>query len=144
MDDIAGAAHVLVDSTDNPSSRHRDEDYLQRGIASKGELRRVYNQIRNRFDRRYAPVEPEKFAQRYCEELGLEEQVAEFVEVVIKRVDDEALSGMSPDSIAAGAIYYASQELNLGVTQRNLESVAQCSAVTTRKARDVITESIEP
>lgn len=144
MNDVYQASHVLVEPSDDAASRNRAEDYQVRNLTIMIELPRTYNRIRDRFDRRHPPVAPEKFAQWYCDELGLEEQVVEVVEVAIKRMDGEALSGIAPNSIAAGAIYYASQKLDLDVTQRELEVVTQCSESTIRNTRNLIQDSIEP
>lgn len=59
-------------------------------------------------------------------------------------MDGKAVSRIQPNSIAAGAIYSASQELDLDVTQREIEAVAQCNVSTIGKMRNLVKESIEP
>ena len=66
------------------------------------------------------------------------------METVIKRMDGEAVSGRQSNSIAAGAIYYASQKLDLDVTRRELEVVTQCSESTIGNIRNLVRDSIEP
>lgn len=144
LDDIDAAAYVRVEPDNDAASQNQAEDYQVGDLTMRIELPRAYNQIRDRFDRRYPPVAPEKFARWYCDELGLEEQVVEFVQTVIKRVDGEAVSGVEPNSIAAGAIYYASQELDLGMTRREIEVITQCSESTIGNIRNLIQDSIEP
>ena len=144
LDHIDAAAYVLVEPDNDTSSRNRAYDYQVGHLTAMRQLLRAYNRIRDRFDYGYPPVAPEKFAQWYCDELGLEEQVVEVVQTVIKRMDGEAVSRRQPNSIAAGAIYYASQKLDLDVTRRELEVVTQCSVSTIGNIRNLIQDSIEP
>lgn len=144
MQDVSDAASVLVEQNNDSSSQQPGDDYRRKGLTSRTELQRTYNKIRNRFDRRYSPVEPEKFAQRYCDELKLGEQVEEFVRVAITQADSEALAGRDPNSIAAGAIYYASEKLGIGMTQREVGAVTRCTVRTIGEMRTVIKDSIEP
>lgn len=107
-------------------------------------LSRLYKKICDRLGLQYGVVEAEKFAQRYCREFGLETEDEEFVQVVIRSVNDEAVSGIDRASVAAAALYYTSERQDLDITQRELSNVASCSTVTIRKTRDIIKESIEP
>lgn len=138
--DIDDAAYVRIEN-DDETTRMRTYDGSRRSVR---QLQIVYREIRDRFDRRNSPVEAEKFARRYCDELGLGEQVEEFVRVAITRVDGEAVAGRDPNSTAAGAIYYASEKLGLGLTQREIGAVTHCTVPTIGEMRTVIKESIEP
>lgn len=107
-------------------------------------LPRLYGKICDRLGLQYGVVEAEKFAQRYCSEFGVEPEVEEFVQVVIRKVDDGAVSGFGRASVAAAALYYTSERLDLDITQRELSNVTGCSTATIRRTRDIIKESIEP
>ena len=124
-----------------------DRTYEGRNVLSlsgRKTLPRLYGKICDRLGQRYGVVEAEKFAQRYCREFELEMEVEEFVQIVIKRMDDGAVAGIDPATIAAAALYYTSERLDLEITQRELSNVASRSTATIRKTRDSIKQRIEP
>lgn len=142
--DVDDAAYVRVASDEDSASARSSGDHGLRPLSGRLEMKRVYNRFRDRFDRRYPQVEPEKFVQRDCEHLELDQEVEEVARMAITMAGDKALSGMDPNSIAAGAIYYASKTLGRDVTQREIEYVSGYSVTTIQRTRDVIKDSIEP
>lgn len=152
LSDVKAANKVLVDCDREgevvETRRYvSDRTYTGRNILSlsgRKTLPRLYGKICDRLGLQYGVVEAEKFAQRYCSEFGVEPEVEEFVQVAIKMVDQEEASGSDFSNIAAGALYYASDQFDLGITQEELRQVASCSTATIRRTRDIIKESIEP
>lgn len=142
--DVVDAAYVRIASDADAASTRRSNEQNLRSLSSPREIQRVYNIFRDRFDRRYPPIEPEKFVQRYCEELELGQEAEEVARMAITMTEDQALSGRDPNSIAAGAVYYASENLGRDLTQRKIGYVSGCTVKTIRRTRDVIKESIEP
>lgn len=140
MEDVDDAAHVRIEYSDGfkvqrtyPGSRF-----------SMRPVQRAYRMIRDRFDRKYEPIERQQFVERYCAELELEQAVEEVARVAITRTGDEALAGLAPSKTAAGAIYYACDTLDHDVTQREIEAVTGCNVTTIGKTQKLIQESIEP
>lgn len=107
-------------------------------------LQSVYREIRDRFDRKYSQIDAEKFVERYCAELELDQTVEEVAQVAITRTDGELSGGIAPDKIAVGAIYYACETLGRDVTQREIADVARCTPSTVSKTWNLVWESIEP
>lgn len=150
--DVKAANRIVMDSNLEGEVVIRrkygpDRTYTGRNILSlsgRKTLQRLYGKICDRLGHRYDVVGAEKFAERYCREFGVEPEVEEFVQVAIKMVDQEAASGSDFSNIAAGALYYASEQFDLGITQEELRQVASCSTATIRRTRDIIKESIEP
>lgn len=142
--DVDDAAQVLVHSDRDLTKLRTYNGHEIRDLTFWLGIQRTYNKICDRFGRHYPPVAPEKFAQRYCDELELGTEVEEFVRVAITQVDGEAMAGRDPKNIAAGAIYYASEKMDLGIRQRDIAVVAHCNVSTIRDVRTLIKESIEP
>lgn len=137
--DIHSAAHVLVAANadmDDAEPRHRS-------LSSERAIQRLYNTVRDRFDQKYSPVGPEQFVQRYCDLLDLGTTVEEVAMVAINCADEQMLTGMAANTIAVGAIYYACEQMNQELTQRDLKYVTGSSTVSMRKGRDMIQDSLE-
>lgn len=152
LSDVNRAASVLVDSSlegvvkrdRSVGTRSTYEGCALLGLCRQTTIQRVYSKICDRLGRTYAPVDPEKFVRRYCEELDFGPYVEEFANVAINQVDDEKFAGRDPNSIAAGAIYYAAERLEFGLTQYELDNVTHRSPSTISETRTLIKESIEP
>lgn len=140
IEDVDDAAYVRIECSDGSEVERTYSGWR----FSVRPVQRVYRVIRDRFDRKYSPIEPSKFVERYCDELDLEQDVEEVARVAITRTGDEALAGMAPSKIAAGAIYYACDMLGHDVTQREIKSVTGCSVTTIGKTQKLIQENIEP
>lgn len=153
LDDVTDATYVLVDSQINSTFKSRSRrfrssrtynGYELRSTAARIGVERAYRSIRDRFDRKYSPIEPEEFVERYCADLELDQAVEEVARVAIMQTDDEVIAGRSPSKIAVGAIYYACDTLGWDVTQHEIGYVTQCSTTTIGKTWKLIRESIEP
>lgn len=90
-----------------------------------------------------------RYVERYAEELGLPETVAERAIEVIDRCEDAGIAGgKSPSGWAAAAIYNASIEADLDVRQDTLTELADVTHVTIRnryqEQREVLREHNPP
>jgi len=76
----------------------------------------------------------EDFVPRFASELGLEPQIAERAMALIGRTNDtKILEANSPVGIAAGALYLASEQGNVPLTQAEIARLTGVSEVTIRK-----------
>ena len=80
-----------------------------------------------------APVDPKKYAPRFCSDLNLSAAVRMEAEWIIdSTVDEGVLSGKSPVGVAAAAVYAAALEHDEERTQKAVAEVARVTAVTLR------------
>ena len=89
--------------------------------------------------------DPHGYVDRYCDELGLNEQITERAHEVMEIADNAGIGGgKSPTGRAAAAIYNAVLDHGREATQSDIGNVADVSAVTIRnryqEQRELLTE----
>lgn len=83
-----------------------------------------------------------QYVDRYCEELGLEPAVQEKAHELLENAEDQnVVSGKSPTGLAAGAVYWASNQEGVGINQDTLAEVANVSTVTIRNRYQDLAEA---
>lgn len=86
----------------------------------------------------------EDFVPRFASQLELEPQVGERALSFVARVKDtKTLEANSPVGIAAGALYLASEELDVPITQAQIARLTGVSEVTIRKHYRLLKELID-
>ncbi|HEY5606235.1 MAG TPA: TFIIB-type zinc ribbon-containing protein [Thermoplasmata archaeon] len=86
----------------------------------------------------------EDFVPRFASELGLDGRVSErALAFVAQGHDSKVLEANSPVGIAAGAIYLASEDLDVPLTQAQIARLTGVSEVTIRKHYRLLKEFIE-
>ncbi|THE66475.1 transcription initiation factor IIB family protein [Salinadaptatus halalkaliphilus] len=91
-------------------------------------------------------LDPTQYIDHYCEDLGLDDEVAERAHEILTIADEAAIgSGKSPTGRAAAAIYNACLELDRKVTQTEIGNTADVTEVTIRNRyqdqRELLTSS---
>jgi len=77
--------------------------------------------------------DPTQYVDHYCDDLGLDDKVAERAHEILTIADEAGIAGgKSPTGRAAAAIYNACLELNHKVTQVEIGNVANVTEVTIR------------
>jgi len=85
----------------------------------------------------------EDFVPRFASQLDLSPKVGERAMALVNRVKDiKMLEANSPVGIAAGAIYLASEELDVPVTQAQIARLTGVSEVTIRKHYRLLKEAV--
>ncbi|WP_227356626.1 transcription initiation factor IIB [Haladaptatus salinisoli] len=101
--------------------------------VGRTEIGRSYTYIGRELDLEIQPVNPKQYVPRFCSELGSSDAVkAKTNEILDVSIAEGLLSGKSPTSCAAAAIYAASLLCNEQQTQRVIASDAQVTEVTIR------------
>jgi transcription initiation factor TFIIB len=86
----------------------------------------------------------EDFVPRFASQLELEPRVGERALSLVARVKDtKTLEANSPVGIAAGALYLASEELDMPITQAQIARLTGVSEVTIRKHYRLLKELID-
>ena len=77
---------------------------------------------------------PHSFIERYCSRLNINKELTRLCSFIAIRIQTNNLvPENTPHSIAAGIIYFVSQECNLNVTKRQVNDVSEISEVTINK-----------
>lgn len=77
--------------------------------------------------------DPTQYVDHYCEDLGLDDEVAERAHEILTIADEAGIGGgKSPTGRAAAAIYNACLDLNRKVTQTEIGNTADVTEVTIR------------
>jgi len=85
----------------------------------------------------------EDFVPRFASQLGLDPRVGERALGLVSQVkDSKVLEANSPVGIAAGALYLASEELGVPLTQAQIARLTGVSEVTIRKHYRLLKESL--
>src|SRR3989454_881260 len=85
----------------------------------------------------------EDFVPRFASQLGLDPRVGERSLALVAQVkDSKVLEANSPVGIAAGALYLASEELGVPLTQAQIARLTGVSEVTIRKHYRLLKESL--
>lgn len=77
---------------------------------------------------------PSSFIERYCSKLNINKELTKLASfIAIRIVNNNLIPENTPHSIAAGIVYFVSQECNLNVSKQNINSISGISEVTINK-----------
>ena len=77
---------------------------------------------------------PMSFIERYCSKLNINNELTKLSSfIAIRIVNNNLIPENTPHSIAAGIVYFVSQECNLNVSKQNINSISGISEVTINK-----------
>ena len=83
---------------------------------------------------KYATTDPHSFIERYCSKLSVPStytKLAQFIAIQIQKKN--LIPENTPYSIAAGIIYFISQEFKLNITKKDIQFISDTSEVTINK-----------
>jgi transcription initiation factor TFIIB len=83
---------------------------------------------------RYTNATPQTFVVRYCSKLGVDadmSKIAEFISLQIEK--HNLIPENTPHSVAAGIIYFVSQEFGVAITKQDIRLISDISEVTINK-----------
>ena len=103
--------------------------------VSKKEISRVFTRILEAHQIELDIIQPGDFMSRFCGMLKLPQEVQKAATHIAKRADDlDLVQDRSPMSVAAAAIYMASQASSDKKTRREIANVAGIADVTLRQS----------
>jgi transcription initiation factor TFIIB len=77
---------------------------------------------------------PSSFIERYCSKLNINNELTKLASfIAIRIINNNLIPENTPHSIAAGIVYFVSQECNLNVSKQNINSISGISEVTINK-----------
>ncbi len=111
--------------------------------VSERDLGKTYRYVARELDLRIIPVDPGDFLPRFASELGVSGTVQARARELMQEAREEGiLSGRSPDSIVAAALYTACLVEGKEVTQKEISEVVGVTEVTVRKGYQTIVEGL--
>jgi hypothetical protein len=82
----------------------------------------------------FCKIKPEDFIERFCSKLNINTEltkVCKFISTKIEQLD--LMPENTPHSIAAGIIYFISQNCNLSISKKDVKNISEISEVTINK-----------
>jgi transcription initiation factor TFIIB len=82
----------------------------------------------------FCKIKPEDFIERFCSKLNINNEltkVCKFISTKIEQLD--LMPENTPHSIAAGIIYFISQNCNLSISKKDVKNISEISEVTINK-----------
>ena len=82
----------------------------------------------------FCKIKPEDFIERFCSKLNINSEltkVCKFISTKIEHLD--LMPENTPHSIAAGIIYFISQNCNLSISKKDVKNISEISEVTINK-----------
>mgnify|MGYP006425956279 FL=1 len=91
---------------------------------------------------------PSSFIERYCSKLNINNELTLLAKFIAKKIEKTgSINDNTPHSIAAGIVYFISQECNLSITKTNVKNICGVSEVTINKCykkMEMIKDSLIP
>ena len=111
---------------------HLDNTSATKGCKNAGQ---ILNSIENDSNRtRYCETKPQNFIERFCSKLNINNELTKLCKFVAMKIEKENLiPENTPQSVAAGIIYFISQICNLNVSKKNVNIASNTSEVTINK-----------
>lgn len=113
---------------------------LDVGVATKGcklammILNDLENDIANDDKTHFVKTTPNDFIERYCSRLNINSELTQLCKFISVKIEKENLmQSNTPNSIAAGIVYYISYLCGLNVSKTDVKNVSEISEVTINK-----------
>ena len=82
----------------------------------------------------FCQAKPESFIERYCSKLNINTELTKLCQFVSMKIHSQGLMPENtPNSTAAGVVYYITQICNLNITRRDVKNISNTSEVTINK-----------
>ena len=96
----------------------------------------------------FCKTTPEAFIERYCSRLNINSELTQLCKFISMKIEKlNLMPENTPNSIAAGVVYFISQFCKLNVSKREIRIVSEISEVTINKCfkkMELMTESLIP
>lgn len=119
--------------------------YLDRTSATKGckNAMCIINEIEQskpmQTQLKYSTTSPYSFMERFCSQLNMNTELTKLAQFIAIQIEKKnMIPENTPKSIAAGIVYFMSQEFNLNLTKQDIQAVSFTSEVTINKCHHKI------
>ncbi len=115
----------------------RESDFDRKNIG------RTYRFLKRELNMKLKPTKPQKYIQKFCNELSLGGRVKRTATEIIDRAEEKGMiSGKGPTGLAAAAIYIASIKEDDKRTQVEIAEIADVTEVTVRNRYKEIVDKL--
>lgn len=112
-------------------------------IRTRTVISRVHTRICDHLDLTFVEDYPERFLDRYIQNLDIEQEVEDIAKVALRKtIDNKDTIGSSP-TFAAGALYYAMQRSDSDKSRSDLSNVSNLNGSTIRQKKQEIEQILE-
>lgn len=92
----------------------------------------------------FGQTKPESFIERYCSKLNINQELTKLCHFISMKIDKKSLMPENtPNSTAAGIIYFVCQICNLNISKKEVKNVTNTSEVTVNKCYKKIEKLID-
>lgn len=118
------------------------DEFAEETDFDRKDIGRTYRFLKWELNMKLKPTKPQKYIQKFCNELDLGGEVKKRAQGVIDKAEEkEILSGKGPTGLAAAAIYIAAIKGGDRRTQIDIAEVADVTEVTVRnRYKDLVEE----
>ncbi len=140
---IVSCAVVYIACRELDIPRTLDE-FAKETDYDRKEIGRTYRFLKWELKMKLKPTKPQKYIQKFCNDLGLGGDVKRSADEIINKAEEqELLSGKGPTGLAAAAIYIASIKAEDRRTQIEIADVADVTEVTVRNRYKDLVKKLE-
>lgn len=120
------------------------DEFARESDFSRRDIGRTYRFLKRELSMKLKPTKPQKYIQKFCNELGLRGEVKRYATDIINKAEEKGMiSGKGPTGLAAAAIYIASIKESDKRTQVEIAEAADVTEVTVRNRYKEIVEELE-
>jgi len=120
------------------------DEFARESDFDRKDIGRTYRFLKRELNMKLKPTKPQKYIQKFCNELGLRGNVKRSATEIIDRAEERGMiSGKGPTGLAAAAIYIAGIKEDKKRTQVEIADVADVTEVTVRNRYKEIVEKLD-
>jgi transcription initiation factor TFIIB len=114
---------------------HLDFDCATKGCKNaQAIINDLERDMNNKEKTNLGTTKPEAFIERYCSKLNINNELTKLCKFVSMKIEQKnIMSENTPDSIAAGVVYFISQFCKLNISKKDVKNVSEKSEVTINK-----------
>ena len=108
----------------------------------------IEKDLDNKEKTNFGKTKPEAFIERYCSRLNISSELTSLCKFIAMKIEkNNLMPENTPNSIAAGVVYFISQFCNLNITKKDIKIISDISEVTINKCHkklELIKEDLIP
>uniref|UniRef100_A0A6C0EVY4 Transcription factor TFIIB cyclin-like domain-containing protein n=1 Tax=viral metagenome TaxID=1070528 RepID=A0A6C0EVY4_9ZZZZ len=97
-------------------------------------INNIEKDMDNKEKTNFGRTKPEAFIERFCSKLNINNELTKLCQFISMKIEkNNIMPENTPHSIAAGVVYFISQNCGLNINKRDVKSVSEISEVTINK-----------
>ena len=114
---------------------HLDNTSATKGCKNAGQiLNNIEGELIGNEKTILCQTNPKAFIERYCSKLNINKELTKLCLFIAYKIEkDNKIPENTPNSVAAGIVYFVSQECHLNISKKNVKDCSEISEVTINK-----------